>query len=89
LTRQLSAYASLITSAHAQNVFPDKLARRTVERRAVEAVNRGMSAVNYDLTLQEMLNKTAGKINRVAHSNRDTTTSRLILFFRYASRNAA
>jgi hypothetical protein len=48
-----------------------------------------MSAVNYDLTLQEMLNKTAGKINRVAHSNRDTTTSRLILFFRYASRNAA
>ena len=35
-----------------------------MERRAVEAVIWGMPAVNYDLMLQEMLNKTDGKVNR-------------------------
>jgi hypothetical protein len=39
--------------------------KRTIERRAVEAVKWGMSAVNYDLMLQEMLTKTAGKVNQV------------------------
>src|ERR1700759_843669 len=41
--------------AHAQNYFTGDLARRTIERRAVEAVNWGMPAVNTDLMLQEML----------------------------------
>jgi hypothetical protein len=36
------------------------LARRTIERRAVEAVIWGMPAVNYELMLQQMLTKTAG-----------------------------
>jgi hypothetical protein len=58
------------TSAHAQDFSANELARRTVERRAVEAVNWGMSAVNYDLTLQEMLNKTDGKVNQVIYWSR-------------------
>ena len=49
----------------AQTVSADELARRTIERRAVEAVMWGMPAVNYDLMLQEMLTKTPGKVNQV------------------------
>ena len=58
------------TSAHAQDFSANDLARRTVERRAVEAANWGMSAVNYDLMLQEMLNKTDGKVNQVIYWSR-------------------
>jgi len=47
-----------------------ELDRRTVERRAVEAVIWGMPVVNYDLMLQEMLNKTAGKVNQVIYWGR-------------------
>jgi hypothetical protein len=61
---------SAATSAHAQDFSANDLARRTVERRAVEAVNWGMSAVNYDLMLQEMLNKTDGKVNQVIYWSR-------------------
>src|SRR5882757_6290352 len=57
-------------SASAQDFSADDLARRTIERRAIEAVNWGMSAVNYDLMLQEMLNKTAGRINQVVYWSR-------------------
>ena len=39
--------------------------QRTIERRAVEAAIWGMPVVNYDLMLQEMLAKTAGKVNQV------------------------
>ena len=52
-------------SAFAQNMSSDELNRRTVQRRAVEAAIWGMPAVNYDLMLQEMLTKTAGKVNQV------------------------
>ena len=38
---------------------------RLIRSRAVEAVIWGMPAVNYDLMLQEMLTKTAGKVNQV------------------------
>src|ERR1700734_2696976 len=58
------------TSAHAQTFSADELARRTIERRAVEAVSWGMPAVNYDLMLQEMLTKTAGKVNQVIYWSR-------------------
>jgi hypothetical protein len=58
------------TSAHTQNYSAEDLARRTVERRAVEAVNWGMAAVNYDLMLQEMLTKTAGKVNQLIYWGR-------------------
>ena len=50
--------------ALAQKFSTEELTRRTIERRAVEAVNWGMSAVNYDLMLQEMLNKTPGNVNQ-------------------------
>jgi hypothetical protein len=52
-------------SASAQPFSADDLARRTIERRAVEAVIWGMPAVNTDLMRQEMLAKTTGKINEV------------------------
>ncbi len=66
----LAITLSAIVSVHAQNLSSDDLARRTVERRAVEAVNWGMSAVNYDLMLQEMLTKTAGKVNQFIYWSR-------------------
>jgi hypothetical protein len=54
------------TSGHAQNLSAADLTRRTVERRAVEAVIWGMPAVNYDLMYQEML-KLGGKPNQIAY----------------------
>ncbi len=59
-----------LAPAHAQDFSPEELTRRTIERRAIEAVNWGMPAVNYDLMLQEMLNKTAGKVNQVIYWSR-------------------
>jgi hypothetical protein len=56
------ALSCAAASAHAQDFSADDLARRTIERRAVEAVVWGMPAVNYDLMLQEMLTKTDGKV---------------------------
>jgi hypothetical protein len=40
----------------AQNISADDLARRSIERRAVEAVNWGMAAVNYDLMKKLLAN---------------------------------
>jgi hypothetical protein len=57
-------------SAQAQHLSAEDLARRTIERRAVEATIWGMPAVNYDLMLQEMLTKTAGKVNQVIYWGR-------------------
>jgi len=54
----------------AQNFSADELNKRTIERRAVEAVIWGMPAVNYDLMLQEMLSKTEGKVNQVIYWGR-------------------
>jgi hypothetical protein len=48
----------------------EDLARRAVERRAVEAVIWGMPAVNYDLMRQEMLSKTAARENEVIYWSR-------------------
>jgi len=47
-----------------------ELNHRIIERRAVEAVIWGMPAVNYDLMLQEMLNKTQGKTNEILYWSR-------------------
>ena len=47
--------SSFATSAFAQNHSIDNLARRTVERRAVEATIWGMRVVNTDLMYQQML----------------------------------
>jgi hypothetical protein len=58
---------ALVDSSSAQNSSSDDLNRRTVERRAVEAVIWGMPAVNYDLMLQEMLAKTPAKVNEIIY----------------------
>src|SRR5262245_26785767 len=62
--------ASIPTLVSAQNSSPDELARRAIERRAVEAVIWGMPAVNYDLMLQQMLTKTSGKIGEAIYWGR-------------------
>jgi hypothetical protein len=60
-----SAPAAAATPAPAADVE-----HRLVESRAVEAVIWGMPAVNYDLMLQEMLTKTAGKVNQMIYWGR-------------------
>ena len=52
--------------APAQNLSAEDLARRAVERRAVEAVIWGMPAVNYDRMYQAML-KLGGGPNRIVY----------------------
>jgi hypothetical protein len=54
----------------ARDFSADELNKRTIERRAVEAVIWGMPAVNYDLMLQEMLTKTEGKVNQIVYWSR-------------------
>lgn len=54
----------------AQNSSAEGLNRRTIERRAVEAVIWGMPAVNTDLMLQEMLTKTKAKVNEIVYWSR-------------------
>jgi hypothetical protein len=63
----LGLLLSCSVSTRAENFSTEELARRTMERRAVEAVVWGMPAVNYDLMLQEMLTKTPGKENQVIY----------------------
>src|SRR5262249_12652165 len=46
------------------------LARRAIERRAVEAVIWGMPAVNTDLMRQEMVTKTGGRVNQILYWSR-------------------
>lgn len=49
---------------------PADVSGRIMKARAVEAVIWGMPAVNYDLMLQEMLNKTASKQNEIVYWSR-------------------
>ena len=56
--------------AQAQTSSTEDITRRAIERRAVEAVNWGMPAVNTDLMIQEMLTKTAGRMNQVVYWSR-------------------
>ena len=60
----LAAFALICAaaSAQAQNFSAEELARRAIDRRAVEAVIWGMPAVNYDLMYQEMVRKTKGEL---------------------------
>jgi hypothetical protein len=64
------ALAGAIASAQAQNLSPDDLARRAIERRAVEAVIWGMPAVNLDLMLQAMIGGAHGKPNQIVYWSR-------------------
>ena len=67
----LSAFVLIctITASHGQNLSADDLARRTVERRAVEAVIWGMPAVNTDLMYQATL-KLGGGSNQIVYWSR-------------------
>jgi hypothetical protein len=64
----LAAFLSVLAAmpALAQTPSEDDLARRNIERRAVEAVIWGMPAVNYDLMLQEAL-KAGAKENEIVY----------------------
>jgi len=62
----LLAAAGAATAAPAQPLSPEDLARRTIERRAIEAVIWGMPAVNTDLMYQAML-KLGGKPNQIVY----------------------
>jgi len=67
--RKLLATVVLLSSTATASVAysPEELVSRTIERRAVEAVIWGIPAVNYDLMLQEMLNKTKGRPNQILY----------------------
>src|SRR5215813_9395195 len=64
------ALLCVASSAPAQELSSQDLARRATERRAVDAVIWGIPAVNYDLMLQQMLTKTSGKVNQVIYWGR-------------------
>src|SRR6476661_4972961 len=59
-----------IGAARADNFSQDDLARRAIERRAVEAVIWGMPAVNLDLMLQAMIGSAKGKPNQIVYWSR-------------------
>src|ERR1700757_4226498 len=64
------ALSYAVASAHAQNFSAEDLARRTIERRAVEAVIWGMPAVNLDLMLQAMIGVANGQPNQIVYWSR-------------------
>ena len=55
-----------VVSADAQQFSGDEIARRSIQRRAIEDVVWGMPAVNYELMLQEAL-KLGGKTNQIVY----------------------
>jgi hypothetical protein len=58
------------TFAQAQTLTSHDVARRSVERRAIEAVNWGMPAVNFDLMLQAMIREAKGAPNQIVYWSR-------------------
>ena len=58
------------TSARVQDFSAEDLARRTIERRAVEAVIWGMPVVNFDLMLAAMIGSAKGKPNQIVYWSR-------------------
>ena len=70
LISAITLVATISQASFAQTPTPEQLAQLAIERRAVEAVIWGMPAVNYDLMLQEMLTKTAGKVNQMIYWGR-------------------
>ncbi|HEV7480560.1 MAG TPA: DUF1254 domain-containing protein [Roseiarcus sp.] len=62
----LLAFMFAVGSAEAQSYSPEELARRAIERRAVEAVVWGMPAVNTELMFDEMV-KAGGKPGQVIY----------------------
>ena len=70
LISAITLVATISQASFAQTPTPEQLAQLAIERRAVEAAIWGMPVVNYDLMLQEMLTKTAGKVNQVIYWGR-------------------
>jgi len=66
----VAAFLGIGAPALAQNLSPEDLVRRTVERRAIEAVIWGMPAVNYDLMYQAMVRETKGSFNQIVYWSR-------------------
>jgi hypothetical protein len=68
----LAALAATLLAipAKAQTPSSEEFARRTIERRAIEAMIWGMPAVNTDLMLQAMLTSTTAKPNDVVFWSR-------------------
>lgn len=66
----LTALMLCALATNTEAASSDDLARRAIERRAVEAVIWGMPAVNTDLMLQEMLRKTTAKVNEIVYWSR-------------------
>jgi hypothetical protein len=69
----LAARKILSISESAKRKAAQELTTRMLERRAVEAAIWGIPVVNYDLMLQEMLTKTAGKVNQMIYWGRPLT----------------
>src|SRR5690349_2141585 len=61
------ALAWFAASAYPQNFSAENLARRTFERRAVEAVIWAMPAVSYELMLQQLLTKAKGEVDQIVY----------------------
>ena len=64
------AFIAVTVTANAQAPTAVDIARRSIERRAVEAAIWGMPAVNYNLMYQEMVTKTKGGFNQVLYWSR-------------------
>jgi hypothetical protein len=64
------ACTATAAQAQAQALSAQDLARRSIERRGVEAVIWGMPAVNFDLMLQAMIDKAKGKPNQIVYWSR-------------------
>jgi hypothetical protein len=70
MLRALVAALALVgfaQQATSQTFSADELARRTIERRAVEAVIWGMPAVNYDLMRQAAIHEAKGVENQIVY----------------------
>ena len=61
---------ALLAVAQAQQFSAEELARRAIERRAVEAVIWGMPAVNYDLMFQAAVRDAKADFNQVIYWSR-------------------
>jgi hypothetical protein len=64
------ALLGLTQQASSQTSSADELARRTIERRAVEAVIWGIPAVNYDLMRQAAIHEAKGAENQIVYWSR-------------------
>ena len=64
------ALVGFAQQASSQTFSADELARRTIERRAVEAVIWGIPAVNYDLMRQAAIHEAKGAENQIVYWSR-------------------